>query len=130
MQYLQQFSNGEHAHLHLYNHTIPNPQSKIINPKSKIKMIATLIIHLHLPTCASLKEKRGRIKPLISRLHREFNVSVAEMDLQDRWQEAVIGCAMINSDGVTLRQSLQSVAKWVEANWADGQVIEEKIEIM
>ncbi len=45
--------------------------------------IATLTIHLHLPICSSLKEKRGRIKPLIARLHREFNISVAEMDLQD-----------------------------------------------
>ena len=93
-------------------------------------MLATLTIHLHLPTCASLKEKRGRIKPLISRLHCEFNVSVAEMDLQDKWQETVIVCAMVNSDAVTLRQSLQSVAKWVEANWEDGQIIDEKIEIV
>jgi uncharacterized protein YlxP (DUF503 family) len=92
-------------------------------------MIGVLSIHLHLPTCASLKEKRGRIKPLISRLHREFNVSVAEMDLQDKWQEAVIACAMVNSDAVTLRQSLQSVAKWVEANWTDGDVWDTKIEI-
>ena len=46
-------------------------------------MLATLTIHLRLPGCASLKEKRGHIKPLLNRLHREFNVSVAEMDLQD-----------------------------------------------
>lgn len=91
-------------------------------------MLATLTIHLHLPLCRSLKEKRGRIKPLLARLRREFNVSVAEMDLQDKWEEAVIACAMINSDAVTLRQSLQSVRKWVEANWEDGQVFDEKIE--
>ena len=36
-------------------------------------MIATLTIHLHLPGCTSLKEKRGRIKPLMSRLRREFS---------------------------------------------------------
>ena len=93
-------------------------------------MIATLAIHLHLPACASLKEKRGRIKPFMSRLRREFNVSVAEMDLQDKWTEAIIACAMVNSDGVTLQQSLQSVAKWVEGNWTDGDVIDEKIEIV
>ena len=92
-------------------------------------MLATLTIHLHLPACASLKEKRGRIKPLIARLRREFNVSVAEMDLQDKWSETVIACAMLNSDAVTLRQSLQSVAKWVEGNWTDGDVIEQKIEM-
>ena len=93
-------------------------------------MLATLTIHLHLPGCASLKEKRGRIKPLMARLRREFNVSVAEMDLQDAWQETVIGCAMINSDSVILLQSLQSVGKCVASNWSDGDVIEQKIEIV
>ncbi|HVN15051.1 MAG TPA: DUF503 domain-containing protein [Anaerolineales bacterium] len=93
-------------------------------------MIATLTIHLHLPTCSSLKEKRGRIKPLMARLRREFNTSVAEMDLQDKWQEAVIACAMVSSDKIVLEQSLQNVAKWVESNWPDGDVIEQKIEIL
>jgi uncharacterized protein YlxP (DUF503 family) len=94
------------------------------------KMLGQLTIHLHLPACASLKEKRGRIKPLMARLRREFNVSVAEMDLQDKWTETVIACAMVNSDAVVLRQSLQSVAKWMEDNWTDGDVIEQKIEIV
>ena len=93
-------------------------------------MIATLTIHLHLPACSSLKEKRGRIKPLIARLHREFNVTVAEMDLQDKWQEAVIGCAMIGNDRSHLESALQNVARWVDRNWPDGMVIEEKIEII
>jgi hypothetical protein len=93
-------------------------------------MIATLTIHLHLPGCASLKEKRGRIKPLISRLHREFNVSVAEMDLQDKWQEAVIGCAMLGNDHVFLQSALGNVAKWMESHWTDGDVVEQRIEIV
>ena len=93
-------------------------------------MLATLTIHLHLPACSSLKEKRGRIKPLIARLHREFNVSVAEMDLQDKWQEAVIACAMVGNDAAQLQRSLQTVAKWVEANWPDGMVVDEKIEVI
>jgi len=93
-------------------------------------MLGQLTTHLHLPGCASLKEKRGRIKPLMARLRKEFNVSVAEMDLQDKWTEAVIACAMVNSDGVTLQQSLQSVAKWVESHWTDGDVIDQKIEIV
>ena len=66
----------------------------------------------------------------IARLHREFNVSVAEMDLQDKWTETVIACAMVSSDKVVLGQSLQSVAKWVEANWTNGDVIDLKIEFI
>ena len=91
-------------------------------------MLATLTIHLHLPACSSLKEKRGRIKPLMARLHREFNVSVAEMDLQDQWQEAVIICAIVGNERGHLESALQSVAKWVEGHWTDGDVIEQRVE--
>jgi uncharacterized protein YlxP (DUF503 family) len=93
-------------------------------------MVATLTIHLHLPACSSLKEKRGRLKPLISRLQREFNISVAELDLQDAWQEAVIGCAMIGNGRGHLEAALQAVARWVEGNWPDGMVVEQKIEVL
>jgi uncharacterized protein len=93
-------------------------------------MIAILTIHLHLPACASLKEKRGRIKPLISRLRREFNVSVAEMDLQDKWDEAVVVCAMVGNDQAFLQSALQNVAKWVESNWSNGDVWDTKIQIV
>ncbi len=92
-------------------------------------MVATLTIHLHLPTCASLKEKRGRIKPLIARLHREFNVSAAETSLQDQWQEAIIVCAMVGNERGFLESALQNVVKWVEGNWTDVDVIEQRIEI-
>ncbi len=93
-------------------------------------MIATLTLHLHLPGCASLKEKRGRLKPLLNRLHREFNVSVAEMDLQDKWTEAVVACAMVNTDAGHLQRSLQGLVRWVESNWPDAQVFDQKIELV
>jgi uncharacterized protein YlxP (DUF503 family) len=93
-------------------------------------MVGVLTIHLHLPGCASLKEKRGCIKPLIARLHREFNISVAEMDLQDAWQEAVISCGMVGNDSAHLERSLQTVTRWVEGNWPDGDVVKQKIEII
>jgi uncharacterized protein YlxP (DUF503 family) len=92
-------------------------------------MIGILTFHLHLPGCASLKEKRGRLKPLLNQLHKKFNVSVAEMDRQDMWQEAVIACALVNSDGAQVHRSLQTVLKWIEGNWPEGDVIDEKIEI-
>ncbi len=92
-------------------------------------MVAVLTIHLHLPACSSLKEKRGRLKPLIARLHREFNISAAEMGLQDSWQEAVIDCAMVSNDDRHLQAALQKVAEWVRGNWPDGMVVEDRIEL-
>jgi uncharacterized protein YlxP (DUF503 family) len=93
-------------------------------------MLATLTIHLHLPGCGSLKEKRGRIRPLLARLHREFNVSAAELDMQDSHKEAIIGCAMIGNDAAFLQSAMETVQRWVKANWPDGMVVDQTFEIV
>jgi len=92
-------------------------------------MIATITFHLHLPGCASLKEKRGRIKPLIHRLRREFNLSVAEVGLHDKRGETLVGCAMIGNDSAFLQSALETVRKWVESHWTDGDVWDVKVDI-
>ena len=93
-------------------------------------MIGVLTLHLYLPGCTSLKEKRGRLKPLLVRMHREFNVSVAEMDRQDMWQESVVACALVSNESAHLQRSLQNVAGWVEKNWVDLTIVNHKIEII
>jgi uncharacterized protein YlxP (DUF503 family) len=93
-------------------------------------VIGILTIHLHLPACSSLKEKRGRILPLMARLRRKFNLSVAEMGLQDQWQEAVLGCAMVSTEAPHLHSALQTVGRWVEGNWPDGMVVDQRIELV
>lgn len=92
--------------------------------------IGLLVLHLHLPGCTSLKEKRSRIKPLIARLHREFNISVSEIDQQDSWQQTVIACVMVTSAAAQTRRSLQAIPGWVEHNWPDLQLIEDQIEML
>ncbi len=90
--------------------------------------IGYLTLHLYLPGCASLKEKRSRLKPLLARLHREFNISAAEMDRNDAWQEAILGCALVSNDAAHAQRALQSVARWVETNWHDVSLVDEKME--
>jgi uncharacterized protein YlxP (DUF503 family) len=92
--------------------------------------VGLLTIHLQIPGCTSLKEKRGRLKPLLARLHREFNISVAEVDRQDAWQEAVIACALVSSDHSQTQRALQGVVKWIEGSWPDMLVLTEKLEIL
>ena len=93
-------------------------------------MIGLLTFHLGIPGCASLKEKRGRLKPLLARLHRQFNVSAAKMGLQDKWQETVIACGMVGNDAAHLQSALETMRKWVEANWPDGDVLDTKIGLL
>lgn len=92
--------------------------------------IGLLTLHLEIPGCASLKEKRSRIKPLVIRLHRQFNVSTAETGLQDRWDETIIACAWVGNDTVHIQRSLQVVVNWLEQNWPDLYLIDHHIEII
>ena len=92
--------------------------------------IGVLTLQLQLPGCKSLKEKRSRLKPLISRLHREFNISVAELSYQDIWDEATIGCVMISNDHQFSESSLQTVIHWVDKNWPDVSLVDDHIEII
>lgn len=89
-----------------------------------------LILELQIPGCTSLKEKRSRLKPLLSRLHREFNISVAEVDRQDAWQAAVIACAVVSNEAEHSQRLLQQVVAWLEGNWPDVLVVEDTIEII
>jgi uncharacterized protein YlxP (DUF503 family) len=92
--------------------------------------VGILTLQLQLPGCKSLKEKRSRLKPLIARLHREFNVTVAELGQQDNWDEATIGCAMLSNESPFLQSSLQSIIHWVNRNWPDIMLIDDHIEII
>jgi len=91
--------------------------------------IGLLTLHIHLPGCSSLKEKRSRIKPLLARLHREFNISAAEMDYLDAWQESLIACALVSNDHGVVQSSLQQIVNWIETNWPDIYIAADQIEI-
>jgi uncharacterized protein len=92
--------------------------------------IGFLSLHVKFEGCRSLKEKRGRLKPLLTRLHREFNVSVAEIDFQDTWQDAMLGCVLISNDSAHTQRSLQQVVRWVETSWPDVSVVDDQIEML
>lgn len=92
--------------------------------------LGLLTLHLHLASCTSLKEKRRRLKPLLHRLHREFNISVAEVDYQDSWQEALIACALISNDNGHTQRCLHEVIHWIEISWPDVTLLDDRLEIM
>jgi uncharacterized protein YlxP (DUF503 family) len=92
--------------------------------------IGLLTLHLFLPGCTSLKEKRGRIQPILARLHKEFNISAAEIEQQDSWQHAVIACALVSNDHGYTQRVLNKVARFVELTWPDENVVNQKLELL
>lgn len=91
-------------------------------------MITLLSIKLNFPGCASLKEKRGRLQPILTQLRREHNLSVSEVGLQDVWQSAWIACALVSNDHVHNSQVLVDVIKFIESHFPDEVILEHHLE--
>lgn len=92
--------------------------------------IGLLTLTLHLPGCNSLKEKRSRIKPLLARLHREFNISIAEVDSLDAWRESTVVCTMVSNDRVFLQRALQKVVQFCNDSFPDLEIESHRIEML
>lgn len=55
-------------------------------------------VELLIPASGSLKSKRFVIKSLKTRIRNKFNISIAEVEENDKWQRAVLGMAMVSND--------------------------------
>ncbi len=92
--------------------------------------LGMLTMILQLPGCNSLKEKRGILKPVLARLHREFNVSAAEVGQMDQWRESVLACAVVSNDPDHCMRVMQEVVRYTERTWPDIQVMDQRMELI
>lgn len=93
-------------------------------------VIGACTIELDLPGLGSLKEKRGLLKSLIARLHKEFNITAAEVDLHDAWQSTTLGVATVSTSAVHAQNLLNNIVQWLETNRPDLEVVDHYIEII
>ena len=77
----------------------------------------------------SLKDKRRVLKSIIERIKSRFNVSIAEVDLNDKWQLGVIGVACVTNNSKYAQQIISNVINFIE-NDDRIEIIEENIEIL
>ena len=93
-------------------------------------IVAICTIQLYLAGNGSLKGKRGRLKPLLVRLRREFNVSAAEVDHHDLWQSAGIALAAVGTDAGYLQGLMEKTIRWIETGPYDVQLVDYSIELV
>ena len=86
------------------------------------------MIKLRLDGVHSLKEKRRILKSVLARLPKHFNVAVAEVDLQDVWQTAVIALVTVGNDDGYLHGLLEKAVAWIERERPDVPIDEYSIE--
>jgi uncharacterized protein YlxP (DUF503 family) len=92
--------------------------------------IGLCTIELRLPGNGSLKGKRSVVKSITTRVSREFNVSIAEVDAQNVWQRAVLGVACVSSSAGYAHGLLERVVQWIEDNRPDIELLEYRIEFL
>ena len=92
--------------------------------------IGVCTIELRLPENHSLKGKRSVIKSISTRVSREFNVSIAEVDAQDVWQQAVLGVSCVSSSADYAHRQLERVVQWIETRRPDVILLDYSIELL
>lgn len=86
-----------------------------------------LQVSLVLPS-HSLKGKRGIVKGLLARSRNRFNVSAAEVDLQDDPGNAVLAFVTVSSSSLYARQLLEKLEEWLVDERPDVEVVAAEIE--
>jgi len=84
--------------------------------------VGLLFIEMGIPHSASLKKKRSRIKPLIHRLHKEFNISICEYAHQENKGSTVIGCSMISDSKIFIEKEFSKIVEFIPRFFSDFEI--------
>ena len=75
--------------------------------------VVVVELELHIPTSRSLKEKRAALRPIVEGIRHRFQISVAEVGYQDKWQRALVGMAVVSDSYGHAAEVVHSVERWV-----------------
>ena len=81
--------------------------------------VAIVQLELHITTSRSLKEKRAALRPIVEGIRHRFQISVAEVGYQDKWQRALIGMAVVSDSYGHAAEVVDNVERWV---WSKPEV--------
>src|SRR5947208_5322184 len=77
-------------------------------------IVAVALFELHIEFAQSLKEKRMVVKSLRDKLRHRFEVSAAEVGLQDVHQRAQMGVSFVTASRTMAESLLEKIQTFVE----------------
>ena len=95
---------------------------------SNILTIGACVLELRLPSVRSLKEKRGQLRSLLTRLRKEFNLAVSEIGHNDVWQSAQIAIVAVSNEKSVVEKMLRQTVLWIEKHRPDLDVVDVEIQ--
>lgn len=95
----------------------------------RVNMSAFFILTLNfrLQGCTSLKEKRSRMAPLLTKLKKE-NISVIESSLADSHQETELTIAKLSINNSSLDRNLDHLLAFIDYHRGDIELIDYQVE--
>lgn len=92
-------------------------------------VVGTLKLSLYIQNNHSLKEKRKVVKSVVARVRNKFNVSVAEVGSNDKWQMIELGISAVGNDRRFVNSSLDTILSFLESLYL-GEIVDSSIEIL
>jgi len=92
--------------------------------------LCTILLDISLPGVRSLKEKRSIVKPIILKMRRKFNISVAEVEYQDIWNRSLLLCAIASNNNRFSQQQAMKIIDFFENEFKTVILLSHKIEFL
>ena len=86
-------------------------------------VIGLLRLRLHLPAAHSLKDRRAVVRRAVDRVRARFNVAVAEVGDQERWQVATLAVSAISTERGHVNEVLDKVTAAVASAVAGAALV-------
>ena len=85
-------------------------------------VVGTMKIELHLHDNRSLKGKRKVVRSMVDKVKHKFNVAIAEIGSNDKWQKIELGITTVGNDRRHIESSLTNVLVFLESLYLAGIV--------
>jgi hypothetical protein len=87
------------------------------------------LLRIMIHQSSSLKAKRQVVKSILGKVRSKFDVSIAEVDDQDKWQVCSMGVAVVSNDSGHAHKMLETISGYIE-NLHLAEVTDFSIEII
>ena len=92
--------------------------------------IGICAIQLRMPENDTLKGKRRLLRSLVARVRSRFNVSIAEVDDNDRRRLLTLGVSCVSNDPGHANEVLSRVVAYVQDTRGDAELMDYSLEII
>lgn len=92
--------------------------------------VGILTIDLYFSQSSSLKQKRFFLQQIKDKLRSKFNISIAEVDFQDKWQRSILGISCINNNERLINSIFDKIIDFLETGKSGYEILNQQIEII